>query len=163
MSGTVETTQTDSTTALPVYQKSTTAAAWVQVMNATPINVAFTNAIPANSTALNSASGNVAAVPAVATLAAAGGKTTYISGFEVTGAGATAGSIVLVTITGLLGGTATYNLAVATGATVGNAPLIVEFAPSLPASAINTAIVVTVPSLGAGNTNSAVVAHGLQI
>lgn len=34
---------------------------------------------------------------------------------------------------------------------------------SSPASAINTAISVSVPSLGAGNTNSSVVAFGFQL
>lgn len=110
------------------------------------------------------ASGNVAAAPAVATLAGVAGKTTYITGFEVTGSGATAASVVLVTMAGLVGGvTATYALAVAAGATVGNAPLIVQFSKPIPANAANTAITVTVPSLGAGNTNSAVVAHGYQL
>jgi hypothetical protein len=31
------------------------------------------------------------------------------------------------------------------------------------ASAVNTAIVLTLPSLGAGNTNAAVVAYGYQL
>lgn len=115
-------------------------------------------------TAVVGASGNVAAASAVATLAGAAGKTTYITGFEVTGSGATAAAVVLVTVTGLIGGaTATYVLAVVAGATLGNTPLIVQFPKPIPASAENTAIVVTVPTLGAGNTNSAVVAHGYQL
>lgn len=114
---------------------------------------------PGNITA---SSGNVANASAVATLAGAAGKTTYITGFEITAGGATAGALVLATITGLINGTATYVYAVATGAATGSPPLIVEFSAPIPASAVNTAIVVTLPALGAGNTNAAVVAHGFQ-
>lgn len=111
---------------------------------------------------LVSSSGNVANAAAVATLAAAAGKTTYISGFEITGGGATAASLVTATVVGLLGGTASYTIGVVAGATAPNSPLVVEFNPPIPASAPNTAIVVTVPALGAGSTNSTVVAHGYQ-
>lgn len=114
-------------------------------------------------TATAASSGNVAAGTATATLGAVAGKTNYISGFEITGAGATAGSAVVATIVGTLGGTLSYIIAVPTGATVGVLPLVVEFSPPLPASAVNTAIVVSAPSFGAGNTNAAVVAHGYQI
>lgn len=114
---------------------------------------------PGNITA---SSGNVANASAVATLAGAAGKTTYITGFEITAGGATAGALVLATVTGLINGTATYVYAVATGAATGSPPLIVEFPAPIPASAVNTAIVVTLPALGAGNTNAAVVAHGFQ-
>jgi hypothetical protein len=43
---------------------------------------------------------------------------------------------------------------------VGITPLVVPFIPPLPASAVNTNIVVTVAAAGAGNTNMAVVSHG---
>lgn len=111
---------------------------------------------------ITASSGNVAAAVATATLAGAAGQTTYISGFEVTGAGATAGAVVNVTVTGTISGTLTYTYTAATGATVPNQPLIVQFAPPIPASAVNTAIVVSCPSLGAGNTNNTVVAHGYR-
>ena len=116
----------------------------------------------AGSTPLNASSGNVAAAVATATLAGAAGVTTYLTGFEVTGAGATAGIAVTVTVTGTLGGTMSYTYTAATGATVANQPLIVEFSPAIPASAVNTSIVVSCPSLGAGNTNNTVVAHGYR-
>lgn len=118
---------------------------------------------PGGSTALTSSSGNVAAATATATLAGAAAATTYISGFEITGAGATAASVVVATVTGVIGGTMSHVIAVPAGVAVGITPLIVEFNPPLPASAANTAIVVSVPSLGAGNTNAAVVAHGYRI
>lgn len=116
---------------------------------------------PASSSPLSAASGNVANASAVATLSGSLG-TTYISGFEVTGGGATAAALVSVTVAGLIGGTATYTIGVVAGASAPNAPLVVTFNPPIPASAVNTAIVVTVPALGAGNTNSAVVAHGFS-
>lgn len=119
-------------------------------------------ATPSAATTIAAASGNVANASAVATLPGVAAKTTYINGFEMTGAGATAGSIVNATITGLVGGTLTYTFVVPTGATVGAVPLIVTFPQPLPASAVNTAIVVTLPALGTGNTNAAVVAHGYQ-
>lgn len=122
-----------------------------------------TSEYPIGATPLIASSGNVAASAATATLPGVAGKTTFITGFSVTGAGATAGSIVSVTATGLIGGvTATYNLAVVAGVLLGNVPLVIQFIKPIPANAINTAIVVTVPSLGLGNTNSSVVAHGYQ-
>jgi len=130
----------------------------------TPLPVTMpASGIPAGATPLVSASGNVANASAVATLAGAAGKTTYISGFEITGGGATAAALVSATVAGLLGGTATYTYGAVTGAAAVNAPLVVVFTPPLPASAVNTAIVVTLPALGAGNTNAAVVAHGYRV
>ena len=86
--------------------------------------------------------------------------TVYLAGFEVTGSGATAGLPVTVTVAGLLGGSRLYTYSFAVGALVGNVPLIVEFDPPLPASAVNTAISVTCPASGLGGTNNTVVAHG---
>lgn len=127
-------------------------------------NVVSVNApLPIGATAVSSASGNVAAASAVATLAASATKTTYVSGFVITGAGATAPSVVSATLAGLLGGTATYTIAVPTGATAGLTPLIVQFDSPLPGSAVNTAIVLTLPSLGVGNTNASVHAWGYQL
>lgn len=96
------------------------------------------------------------------TLPAAPGLTTYLTGFEVTGAGATAASVVVVTVTGVLGGTKRYDVVVPAGATTSITPLIIEFTRPIPASAPNTAIIVTLPAFGAGNTNVALTAHGFQ-
>lgn len=103
-----------------------------------------------------------AANPITATLPAAPGALTYITGFEVTGGGATAGSIIQVTVAGINTSMA-YYIAVPAGAGVGITPLTVEFSTPIPASALNTAITVSVPSFGAGNTNAAVTAHGYQV
>jgi|SRR5882757_8662826 len=112
--------------------------------------------------ALNASSGNVAAAVATATLTGAATKTVYITGFEVTGAGAVAGIAVTVTVTGVAGGTLSFTYTAATGVAVGNFPLIIEFPQPIAASAVNTPIAVSCPSLGTGNTNNTVVAHGYQ-
>lgn len=119
--------------------------------------------LPSGATAITSSSGNVAAATATATLAAAAGKTTYITGFEVTGAGATSAAVVTVTVTGTISGTLSYTYVAAGSATTANQPLIVEFPNAIPGSAVNTAIVVSCPTLGTGNTNNTVVAHGYQL
>ncbi len=93
--------------------------------------------------------------------ASAGGQRTYICGFVITGGGATAASFIDVTVTGLLGGTATYKLFIPAGAaTTPITPLSVHFSQPLPSSATNTAIVVNVPSFGAGNLHAAATAYG---
>ena len=113
-------------------------------------------------TAVAASSGNVANASAAASLAAAAGVTNYLTGFSITFAGATAASVVTATITGLLGGTLSYTIAVPAGATVGGTPLLVDLAIPHPASAANTAITVTLPALGAGNTNASVTIRGFQ-
>lgn len=111
-------------------------------------------------TELIASSGNQAATAISTTLTSAAAKTAYLTGFEVTGAGATAASIVAVTVSGILGGTLTYNLPIPAGVLVGIVPLVIEFPRPLIAAAVNTNIVVSVASFGTGNTNAAVVAHG---
>jgi hypothetical protein len=111
---------------------------------------------------LTAASGNVVAAPAVATLPGAPGLTTFISGFEITASGATAASCVNATVAGVVSGSLTYAFCAPAGVTAEAPPLIVNFNPPIPAASVNTAIVVTLPSLGAGNANAAVVTHGFQ-
>jgi hypothetical protein len=120
------------------------------------------NEIAAGGTAVSASSGNVANASAVATLAAVAAKTNYITGLTITAAGATAAGVVTATITGLLGGTLSYTFAVPAGATLGATPLVLNFIPPHPASAVNTAIVATLPALGAGNTNAVVNVRGIQ-
>ena len=97
------------------------------------------------------------------TLAAAAGKRTYIAGFYVDGLGATGASVITITVTGL-GVTLTFKLSIpaGTGTQLANR-LLVTFPRPIPASADNTAIVVNVPSFGAGNTESDAGAWGFQI
>lgn len=118
---------------------------------------------PYGAVPLSAGSGNVANASAVATLTGTATTTVYISGFQITGSGATAGLPVQVTVAGLLGGTRTFIAVAAVGALVANTPLLVTFDLPLPASAINTPIVVTCPALGAGNTNNAATAQGFYV
>lgn len=131
--------------------------------NTTPILANPNTDYPSGATPITNSSGNVANASAVATLAGTSAKTTYITGFEVTAGGATAGALVTVTVVGTISGTLSYTFATPTGATIGASPLIVEFSTPIPASTTNTAIVVTLPALGSGNTNATVVAHGYQL
>jgi hypothetical protein len=119
--------------------------------------------LPVGAAAVSASSGNVAAAVATATMPAVVGKTNYITGLEITGAGATAAAVILAALSGILGGTINYNVPVAAGVAVGNFPLVVEFNTPIPASAANTAIVLTVPSYGAGNTNSIATIHGFVL
>lgn len=113
-------------------------------------------------TPITASSGNVANASAVATLAAVAAKTTYLTGFQITAGGATAGADVTVTVTGVITGTMSYTFTFPTGAVVPAQPLVVPFPYPIPASAVNTAIVVTVPAGGTGNTNTTVSAQGFQ-
>ena len=111
-------------------------------------------------TAETAASGDVAAATATATLAAAATTTTYLTGFSVTGGGATSASVIACTVTGLITGTLTYDIAVPAGATLGIPVLARSFNPAIPASAVNTTIVVSCPTFGSGNAHASVNAEG---
>jgi hypothetical protein len=113
-------------------------------------------------TPVSNDSGNVANANAVATLPAAVGKTTWITGFTLRAAGATSASVVTATITGLLGGTKSYTFTFPAGATTAADSINVQFSQPMPGSAANTAIVVTLPAGGAGNTNATATAEGFQ-
>lgn len=118
---------------------------------------------PISAVPVQNSSGNVAAATATATLpAGSASQFTYITGFEFTYGGATAASLVTCTVTNLKGGTLSYTVAPPAGATLGGTPLIVPFSPALPSSAVATSIVVSCPSMGAGNTNATMTAHGFQ-
>ena len=111
---------------------------------------------------VSASSGNVAASSAVATLAADANLFWYCTGFEIYMGGATAAAVVLATITGLLGGTITIPVQVQAIATGGVTAITVEFTQPLAGAAQNTAVVLTLPSGGAGNLNAAVVLHGFK-
>src|SRR5258708_6185896 len=125
--------------------------------------VFLTNDWPSACVPLVSGSGNLANASAVATLAAAVGLTTYLNGFFILAGGATLGLLVNCTISGLVGGTLTFPYAAVAGVLLLSAPIFANFSPGLPAAAPNTAIVVTLPPLGTGNTNAAVFAWGYQL
>lgn len=119
--------------------------------------------MPSGAVPVTASSGNVAAASAVATIPAVANKTAWITGFMITSAGSTGAAVVSPTITGLLGGTLTFTYVSVAGVTLGNQPLNITLPTPVPASAVNTAIVVTCPSLGAGNTNATVNAFGYYV
>jgi hypothetical protein len=118
---------------------------------------------PSGAVAVTASSGNVANAIANATLPSVSLKTNYLAGFIVTASGATAATVVNVTVTGTISGTMTYTFPVPAGATAAATPLIVQFSKPVPASGPTTPIVVSLPALGAGNTNAAVVASGYNM
>src|SRR5947209_2607178 len=79
----------------------------------------FSTTTATQQTPLTASTGNLAAAAGTATLPAVATQTNWITGFEVTGAGATAASVVQVTVTGCSGGTMTFDVAVPAGANVG--------------------------------------------
>src|SRR6266849_3293459 len=86
----------------------------------------------------------VGAVAAIAdamapVLPAVAGQTNFVTGFQITGGGATAASVIVVTLTGLVGGTRTYDIAVPAGAALGITPLVVEFSEPIPSTGPNAA------------------------
>jgi hypothetical protein len=112
---------------------------------------------PVANGASGAAQSNAASLPAVA------GKTNYLEGFDVTGGGATAAAVIEISVTGLAAGTLKYEMNVLAGVTGpmnAQGGVFIRFPEPLPASGLNTAITVTVPSFGAGNTNASVVAYG---
>jgi hypothetical protein len=118
--------------------------------------------LPLQGVQITASSGTVAAGVAAATLAGATGKVTYICGFAITSTGSTAAAVVAPTVTGVVTGTMTFAYASVAGATLSNQPLVVPFRDCISASAPNTAIVVSLPSLGTGNTSATVNAWGYQ-
>jgi len=114
-------------------------------------------AVPKNAT-----SGDVAAATAAATLPAVAGKTTYITGFTFTSTGSTSGTPVDITVTDGTW-TMTFVYASIAGATLMNTPLIVNFPYPIPATAANTTIVASSPTLGSGNLHACMNATGFQL
>jgi hypothetical protein len=114
-------------------------------------------------TPVTGSSANVANASAVATLTATATTTAHITGFQCTATGATAASAKAVTVAGVITGTMNYTVAPPAGATLGMTPLIVSFPIPVPASAVNTNIVVTMAALGAGNTNATCAAQGFLL
>lgn len=123
-----------------------------------PVAADGTDATPVTAT-----SGAVANAVATATIPGVAGKTAYIAGFDITGGGATAASLVGPTVTGTISGTLNYTLGVVAGAALMNPTVCVTFNPPIPASAVNTAIAASCPALGAGNTRNTVNVRGFYI
>lgn len=114
------------------------------------------------STFISAASGNALTGVATATLAAVPLKTTYITGFDVTGSGATVGLPAICTVSNIIGGTLSYTYTFVAGALLPNQALNQRFNPPLPANAVNTSIVVSCTAGGLGVTNQFIAAYGFQ-
>lgn len=112
-----------------------------QVMSISP-NSGATNPYPAGALPVAGiGTGTTGAV--VGTLAAMPNMRTYICEFDVSAIGGTA-AVSPITVAGLLGGTFTYQLA----SSAGGVTLNRTFTPCIPASANNTAIVITTTADG---------------
>jgi len=98
-----------------------------------------------------------------ATLAASAGQLDYLSGFAVNGLGATGASYANIIVSGLSGGSLVWTIMVPVGTGVPCNPILVTLASPIPASAVNTAIIVTVSAFGAGNLLSSVMAWGYSV
>ena len=107
-----------------------------------------------------SATGSTGAISA--TLPAVAGKFGYLCGLSYQGSDATAAVAGNIAVTGLISGTANFGyVALAAGAAVPQPPPITQtFSPCVQSSAVNTAIVVTPPTLGAGATLATVSVWG---
>lgn len=79
------------------------------------------------------------------------GRIVYVSGFSVTGGGATVGSLQNIMLENILNaGIMNFTVAVPTGATTAMQPLIVAFSP--PLLTVSGGPLLAVPAFGAGNT-----------
>lgn len=143
---------------IPDNSGNNTASAFV-----TLVGSAGNPLVPSGATNVAASSGNVANATATATLPAVAGKTNYVTGFSITGGGATAALLVNATLTGVVGGPLNYTFGAPVGVAVAALPLVVELETPLPASAVNTAVSISLPALGAGNTNAAVNIHGYVV
>jgi hypothetical protein len=113
---------------------------------------------PNNSTPITaSATGTTGAISA--TLPGVAGKVTFICGFTFTSGGTTTALVTTATITGTIGGTLSYIYVFTTGS---QGLFGIAFPVCIPASAMNTAIVVNQPAGGTG-TVGAVSAWGYQL
>jgi hypothetical protein len=90
------------------------------------------------------------------------GKINFVTAIVITGGGATGASVVTATLAS--GGTtiASFKIPVPAGATAGITPLVMSFDTPVAGLGVNQNMVLTVPSFGAGNTDSAAVMAGFS-
>jgi hypothetical protein len=126
---------------------------------------AVTVNVPSNPVKTQVVTASGAAQSNAATLNGVSGQYTYLEGFDITGSGATAATVVEVSTTGLTNNLK-FEVPVAAGV---NAPFIanvpvysVRFPTPIPSSATNTNITVTLPSFGSGNTNASITVYGFN-
>lgn len=116
--------------------------------------------VPAGATILSASSGSVTNATATATLGAATGKTTYITGFDASYTGSGSATAVNLTVTGTAA-TLNYFLGVPSGVT--NAvQFVYKFPTPIPASGPDSSIAVVLPSIGTTG-NAGVNAYGFYV
>lgn len=111
-------------------------------------------AVPVTATATGTTAATVATIPAVA------GKTAYVCGFTIT-SDATALAVGTAVVSGTISGSLSYLQGIS-AVTSGAGNLTQSFNPCIPASAANTAIVVTSAAAGTGG-NTIVNAQGYYL
>src|SRR4030095_4245371 len=127
------------------------------------LSVSQISAYPVGALPITETSGIVANAVASASFPVAEGLINYLAGFSITGSGATVGLPVTVTLTGLVTGTLSFVYCATAGSLIANTPLFHTFVPALPASAVETAIAISCPALGLGNTMNVVNMWGYQL
>jgi hypothetical protein len=121
-------------------------------------------ATPPVATVVNSTNVTTPGQITAAIAAPGSGRMAYIEGFDVTGGGATSASVINCTVTGTTN-TLNFSMNIASGVTASvNAQggLFIRFPTPIPASATNTAITLTVPSFGTGNTEASCTVYGFS-
>jgi len=127
--------------------------------NVTPIDL---GGIPFGATQLTNGSAVVSASAATATLTVTSGRTGYLTGFTVTGLGATVAAMPVVSVTGLVGGTVNFAYPAPIGVGVAGPVMSINFTTPL-RGILSTNIVVSVATFGVGNVGASCVAYGYMI
>lgn len=133
---------------------------WAEMIVTGGASAAGAAGLPVGATAV-AQSTTTSNATAVATLPAAAGKTTYVTHITISGLAPTGAGGVGHNVTGVLGGAISYYM----GLPAGPAPVPVidiTFNPPLPASAPNTAIVLTGNAFGAGSGGQNSTIQGFQ-
>ncbi len=108
---------------------------------------------PAASQSAQAATASGGNAAQAATITPGAGVTAFIQSLRITGLGATAAAQVTATLAGVTGGTINYPVSVPAGVTVPITPIFDGWGTvGLPGSAPATAITLTLPAFGAGNT-----------
>src|SRR5260221_13594991 len=114
--------------------------------------------LPVGATQIN-ANGTATAGTATATLTGAAGKFTYLTGWSITIVDTATGGAAELSISGVNGGPLLYEID-AQGVANASNPYGETLTTPLQSTAVNTSIVLNLPTLGAGTGKVSVVAHG---
>lgn len=118
------------------------------------------SAIPAGAVIANGSASTTTGTTLTASVAAAGGLTSYLLGFDASvGAGAAVGTVLVTSTAGLA---TTLRYAITTTTTLGML-ISIRFAVPLPASAVNTAITLQLPAIGGAAGVNALTVYGFQL